>query len=470
MMRFPRTVRFRLTAWYCLVLALLLALFGALVYGSVRHRLIRHHDGPLREMAAAVVHILNEREDCHTLEPDQVKTLDQLGHVVLIHETKGEHRVFYQSPEMTDNPLAPAVGSLGWDAVPAPKFVTINHQGLPWRVLSVPYTSKAGRQGVVRLMEDLGDTEQTLASLGLSLLLLMPIGVALSAMAGYWLSRKALAPIDEIAHMAREIEATKLNRRLPGPGVDDEIGRLVDTLNHMIARLEESFEAMGRFTADASHELRSPLATMRNTIDVLLQQPRSVEEQRAGLESVGEDVDRLRKIVNDLLLLARADAGRIDLERTEVELDRLVISLAETYEARAEEGGVTLVVDAPVRCEVLGDERWLYQLVGNLLDNALKFTPRGGLVEASLTVTEASVRLDIRDSGPGIPVEDLERVFDRFYQVDPSRTGKLGSGLGLSICAWIAATHGGRIWASARSTGGACLAVELPLAHVGQNA
>ncbi|MDP2876728.1 MAG: heavy metal sensor histidine kinase [Holophaga sp.] len=465
MISFPRTLRFRLTVWYSFALTLVLAAFGLLVYQTMSHRLLQHHDEPLREMGTAVVHILNEHEDCHDLTPDQVRTLDQLGRLVLVHDVEGEHQVFYQSPEMKANALAPAVGALGWEALPTPRFVTIQQNGMPWRVLSLPYRSKAGRPGVVRLMQDLGDIAETLRSLRLALLLISPAGVLLSALGGYWLSGRALAPVDHVARMAHEIEATNLNQRLPHPGVDDEIGRLVDTLNRMIGRLEHSFDAMKQFTADASHELRSPLNTMRSTIDVLLDQPRTVEEHRKGLESLGEEVNRLHRIVEDLLLLARADAGRQAMAREPVELDALVSALAESMAVRAEERGVTLKADQISPAAVLGDEPWLIQLVGNLLDNALKFTPSGGTVEVRLECAESSVRLEVLDSGPGIPEGDLERIFERFYQSDPSRTRglKSGAGLGLAIAAWIAEAHEGQIQAFNRANGGAAFLVELPV-------
>lgn len=461
---FPRTLRFKLTVWYSFVLTLILGTFGFLVYQTTRHRMLQHHDEPLREMATAVVHILNEQDDCHDLTPEQVRTLDQLGRLVLVHEVEGEHKVFYQSPEMAANPLAPAVGALGWQAVATPRFVTIEQKGMPWRVLTLPYHSKSGRPGIVRLMENLGDIEETLKNLRLALLVMAPAGLLLSGFGGYWISGRALAPVDHITRMAQEIEATSLDRRLPHPGVDDEIGRLVETLNGMISRLEQSFGAMKQFTADASHELRSPLTTLRSTIDVLLDQPRSVEQHQAGLESLGEEVDRLRKIVEDLLLLARADAGRQEMTHEPVALDSLIGALVESMETRAEERGITLMAEKIAPATVLGDEPWLIQLVGNLLDNALKFTPPGGIVEVRLGHEGSMVRLEVLDSGPGIPDGDLQRIFERFYQSDPSRTRgrKAGAGLGLSIATWIAEAHGGRIQAFNQPDSGAEFVVELP--------
>ena len=463
-MRLPRTLRWRLTAWYCAALTVVLLAFGLLVYSLVRHRMLRHHDQPLREMAAAVLHILNEQEDCHTLTAEQTATLNQLGRLILVHEVEGGHQVFYQSPEMKSNALAPAVGALGWEQVRQPSLLTIEQNGLPWRVLSVPYRSRTGRLGSIRLMENLGDIEETLRSLRLALFLMAPAGILVSALGGFWLSAKALAPVDRITRMAREIEASNLDQRLPDPGSEDEIGRLVVTLNHMIARLEAAFEARNRFTADASHELRTPLATMRNTIDVVLDRPRSAQDQHAALVSIGEEVDRLQGIVEALLLLARADAGRLTLRREPLDLGLLASSLAETYGPRLRQGRISLRVLAPGPVPVLADERWLCQVVANLLDNAVKFTPAGGAIELQVLATAAGARLSVEDSGPGIPAPSLERIFDRFYQAEPSRTGtaQRGAGLGLAIAAWIVQAHGGRIAASNRPEGGACLAVELP--------
>ena len=465
MRSFPRSLRFRLTVWYCASLALVMVLFGALMYGIVRHRLMRHHDGMLRDKAAQVQLILRDQEDCHILSPAQIETMDHLGQILLLHDFNGQHEIYYRSPEMRANPLAPSVGALGWQDDPAPAFMTFQYRGATWRSLSQPYQAKSGRRGVIRLMEDLGEVEETLRHLRFAMLLLIPAGILCSALGGFWLSGRALGPVDRIARMAQEIEANKLNQRLPHPGVEDEIGRLVSTLNHMIERLEGSFLAMKRFTADASHELRNPLATMQNTLEVILERPRSVAEQRSALESLAEDVARLRKIVADLLLLARADNGRLCLERERVGLDVLVQVLAETYQSRAEEHGVTLAVDAPGRVDVEGDERWLYQLVGNLIDNALKFTPPGGTVTVAVHPQAGAVRLSVRDTGPGVPEESLERIFERFYQVDPSRAREqqAGSGLGLAIAAWIAQAHGGRIHAANRPEGGASFTVDLPL-------
>lgn len=461
-MHVPRTIRFRLTLWYCSVLAVLTLTAGALIYGVVHHRLMRHYDEPMRGMAIAVEHILNEEWDCHTLTPAQTRTLDKLGKLILFHDAGAEHGLFYQSPEAQSRAAVPDMRMLEWKELTAPRYETIRNQGMSWRILSWPYQARSGRRGVIRLMQDLEDIQETLQRLRLILFLLIPAGIGCSALAGYWLSGKALAPVDRIARMAREIEAHRLDRRLPHSGADDEIGRLVETLNYMMGRLETSFGAMKRFTADAAHELRNPLATMRNTIDVVLEQPRTAAEQRLALESLGEDVDRLRKIVEDLLLLARADSGRLVMEREVIRMDQVARAMIEIHEPQAQERGISLSLHALEPAEVLGDERWLYRLLANLLDNALKFTPPQGSVTVELLRRGALVQLSVSDTGPGIPEADLPQIFERFYQADPARAQKQGTGLGLAIAAWVAESHGGRLTASNQAEGGTRFTLELP--------
>lgn len=463
-MRFSKTLRYQLTAWHCFALAVVLFVFGVLLYGLVRHHLLHHHDEPLRAGAGTILKILAEQEDCHDLNAHQVERLGKIGKLALIHEDLGERAVFFRSPELVGSPVEPKLTNLPLKGGAAPRFETLQMEGMPWRVLSLPYQSRAGRHGVIRVLENMGDIQETLEALRLGLLLLAPAGILISALGGYWLSGKALAPVGRITAMAQDIEANNLDQRLPHPGVDSEIGRLVDTLNRMFGRLDASFDAMKRFTADASHELRSPLATMQNTIDITLEQPRTVEEHRATLMNIGVDVTRLSAIVEDLLLLARADAGRLAMRMEPVRLDGIMEAQVEAHQAEAQARGINLRISMSETTPVLGDERWLYQLLGNLIGNALKFTPGGGLVSLSLNRVEDKVRLAIEDSGPGIPEADLEKVFERFFRSDParSRSHAPGSGLGLAITAWIAEAHGASIQASNRPGGGAAFTVHFP--------
>jgi heavy metal sensor kinase len=469
----PSTLRWKLTLWYSGSLALGLVLLGGLIYGLVRYQLLRHHDPALEKAAAEVEGVLSQQPDCEHLTAAQRAQLDRIGRLILFHEAGGEGRVFYRSPAAFDV------------ATPSPQLAShlaattaISRRGEfdtlaespPLRVYSRPYRSLAGRRGVIRVGERLGDVTAPLTSLSLALLLLAPVAVAASGAVGYCLARSALAPVDAVTRLAREIEATSLGRRLPPTGIEDEIGRLVETFNQMIARLEGSFEGMKRFTADASHELRAPLARLRGAVDVALSRPRPADEYRQALGAVGDDVDRLRSITEDLLLLARADAGRIDLERGPVRLDVVAAEAVEYLRPAAAKLGVALRVENDGPLVVVGDERWLRQLVADLLENALEYAQpgRGEARPAAVTVrvhgADRTATLAVEDTGPGLPAGAPERIFERFYRGDaaPGRPAEEGAGLGLAIAAWIAQAHGGTIRAENLAAGGSRFEVVLP--------
>ncbi len=464
MATFPKTLRFRLTAWYTLALAAFLIGFTLLAYVVVHQRLLSHHDGSLKEIAGQTLQILSEQADCEHLTPEQQAHLSQVGRLLLIHEDQGKRSAFFLSPEMEANPLAPRLAQAPPRMKGAPWFETREEGGSPWRVFSLPYRTKMGRQGVIRVVEDLGEIQPILGGLRDTLLLLLPVGILFSIVGGYWLAGRALAPVERVTAMAREIEAKNLNLRLPHPGADCEIGRLVDTLNHMMDRLEGSFEAMKRFTSDASHELKSPLANLRSLVDISQRGSRSAEELQEDLASVEEEVLRLSRIVDDLLLMARADTDRLPLRMEVLRLDELAEHQCEAFATRAEEADVSLEVNAPLPATIVGDEHWIHHLMSNLLDNALKFTPPGGHVRLAVQPMGAGVELTVEDTGPGIPESDLERIFERFYRCDSARShaSAPGSGLGLAIAAWIAQVHRATLHASNRPEGGARFRVLFP--------
>lgn len=464
------TLRLRLALWHALALSVILAVFAALIYGVVRDQLIRHHDASLTDTARAVERTLSLEADCETLTDFQRAELERLGPLVLVHEVGGERRVFFRSAD--NRGLSQMIESKpDVTGVREGRFETMGMPSQPVRVYSEPYRSRSGRSGLIQVAQGLGDVPLPLASLRLALLLMSPVAVGLAALGGYALAKRGLAPVAEVTRLAQEIEAGSLNRRLPLPRSKDEIGNLVTTLNQMIARLEAAFEAMRRFTADASHELRGPLTTMRGAIDVVLAQPREAADYRETLLSVGQDVDRLRSITADLLVLARADAGRIPIESAPVRLDTVASEIAESIGAALASGSVQVAVEAATPVLVSGDERWLRQLVFNLVHNAVKFSGPSAqgqpqaLVRVNVIAEAGRGLLSISDNGPGIPADKISHVFERFYRADPARRlgEQEGSGLGLSIAAWIASVHQGEIRVENRDEGGCRFIVSLPL-------
>ena len=245
---------------------------------------------------------------------------------------------------------------------------------------------------------------------------------------------------------ADQITASRLDRRLEIPNPDDELGRLGATLNSMIGRLERSFEEIRRFTADAAHELRTPLTVMRNVAEVALRSPRQPEQYCRVLGDMLEEVERLTRLAEQLLFLCREDAGLIPLSATMMRLDDLVRDAVEHMGVVAEAKGLTLQCDHPEACPIRGDADHLRRLHFNLLDNAIKFTPAGGMVSVTLERSDGEARVIVEDAGVGIPPEHLPHVFERFYRVDPARNGEVeGTGLGLAIAQSIAEAHGGSI-------------------------
>lgn len=472
-MGFKRSLRFQLAAWYSVALAAGLLLIGLLLFAMARYNMLRHYDGPLKSRGEKVLRILNGQESGHDLSPKQMEAINQVGRLVLVEGSGANRQVIYHWPEISTADLELQLNRMNLEPPSPPTFETLYRRGVRWRIFSLPYLLKNGRKGAILIIEDLGDVQATIRQLLIDYVSLAALGLIVSFYGSYWLSGRALRPIFRIIDAAKEIEASNLDQRLPEPGLDCEVGSLVDTLNRMFGRLEASFESMKRFTADASHELRSPLATVRNTIDVTLEQPRTPEQYQAAMRSNGEEVDRIRTIVEDLLLFARADAGKLALRIGPIQLDSIVEAQVEAHQFQAEGRNLNLQIHHLVPEEITGDERWLHQVVGNLLDNAIKFTPVGGAISVDMQhlVQESAVRITVSDTGPGIPEADLQRVFERFFRADPSRSraNVPGLGLGLAIAAWVVKEHGGSLRASNRPEGGTTFTLDLPIGWAGSN-
>ncbi|HUY90117.1 MAG TPA: heavy metal sensor histidine kinase [Pirellulales bacterium] len=301
---------------------------------------------------------------------------------------------------------------------------------------------------------DLAQFDRRVAAGGAAFFLLAVAG-------GLLLSRQALRPVAASIATAQRLNPQELSARLPRSGADDELDRLAATINDLLDRLAADHAQIIRFTADASHELRSPLGAMRAAVEVALQQSRSADEYREVLASLGEQCERLTALVNKLLLLARADAGQAEVRFVAVDLAALVEEVAELYQPLAEDRGVQLVWRTQSGIEIEGDPGWLRQLAINLIDNAIKFAAPGGCVTLRLETAGDHVRFAVSDTGIGIAPDRLPHVFERFYQVDAARSAG-GHGLGLSICRWIAQIHGGTIDAESRLGEGTTFTVRLP--------
>jgi heavy metal sensor kinase len=330
------------------------------------------------------------------------------------------------------------------------------------RLLSVPIEIDSQVIAYLQVGRDLEPLQETLARLRTLLFISEPILALLAALAGYWLAGRTLAPIESIRAQAASISARDLSRRLRLTLPDDEVGRLARTFNDMLARLDESFRRQRRFTADASHELRTPLAVIRGEVDVTLEQPRTPAEYEESLRSIGAEAERMSRLANELLLLARGDADELPLEQEEVDLADLLTILAEQIQGEARAANVTLATELPASLLVWGDRDRLLQLFINLLENAFTYAP-DSRVTIQGRMDGDSVIMAVTDTGPGIPSAHLPHLFERFYRADKARSrANGGSGLGLAIAQEIVHAHGGTLDANSQVGQGTTFTVRLP--------
>jgi heavy metal sensor kinase len=308
------------------------------------------------------------------------------------------------------------------------------------------------------------ELNELLESFFLIFLVLIPIALAVSIFGGFALAHKSLQPVVEITTRARRITAENLDQTIPIRKVDDEIGRLTSTFNEMIRRLHDSFNQTRQFSADASHELRTPLTIMRGEIELALRSTKTPEEYRRVLQSSLEEIMRMSAIIDSLLLLAKADQGNYQAEFSEVNLRELVEELYEDSEALAERKKIRVTLRRAGQITIVGDKVRLRQLFLNLVDNAIKYTPEGGSVTLSVEQQNGSAVFQVEDTGIGIPADEQDKIFDRFYRVDKARSREAGgSGLGLSIAKWIVDLHRGTIAVSSQMNKGSVFTVRLPL-------
>ena len=322
-----------------------------------------------------------------------------------------------------------------------------------------------GQQYRVLVATPMDATEATLQRVRVLLLWSIPAVLLLASLGGYWISRRALSPVDEITHAARSIGIQSLSQRLTVPATGDELQRLSETWNEMLARLEAAVKRLSQFTADASHELRTPIALIRTTAELALRRVRSPETYREALRQVVVESERTTRLVEDLLLLARADAGLPSLPLERMELTPLVRDVCQQGQVLAESRQLQISAvapDEPVYVEA--NDPALRRMLLLLLDNAVKYTPAGGRITLSVDRDPAGASVAVRDTGIGIPETALPHVFERFYRVDESRNRDAGgTGLGLSIAKWIAERHHASLEAESVVGEGSVFRIRFPI-------
>lgn len=435
------SIRTRLTAWYTCTLLVSLLAFGAILYLSVRTAILVSVDGDLQSRLAGVKVFMNQ--EVPRFPGNKARLSHEFGEDVLMQPGGEMLQVsdssggwIYQSESMRGLGLPAPSSALH------PHLTTQVLRGIPLRILTATVT--VGSQTYyVQVVRNLGHLSEASDAIFHIALWLLPLLLAASAAGGYWLSTRALAPVDRIIESSQLISFTNLRGRLVIPRTGDELQRLSETLNEMIQRLEDAFLSVVQFTADASHELRTPVAFIRTRAEVALVQHRDPESYRVALTAIQEEAERMTEVIEQLLTLARADAGPTALKLAPIDVREPVSHALSRILPIADRKGIGLLAELPEKVAiVLGDTASLRRLFLILIDNAVKFTPSGGAVKVRVSDDDGRVSVAVQDNGIGIAWNDLTKIFDRFYQADKARSQDVGgSGLGLSIGRWIADAH-----------------------------
>ncbi len=461
----PLSIRARLTIWYAGALLAILAVVSALSYSVLRWSLLQQVDASL----ATVAQIVRETDERGAGGSEVERAIRELlgpgfsDQFFQFLDPEGRSRFRSGPPPAAALPLSPeardnaARGQRTFETLEDPRSG-------PVRLLTVPVLRSGRSVEIIQVSAPLARTREALARYLRTLLALVPVAVGLGAAGGAVLAGRALRPVREMSNAARQITAEDLGRRLARRGADDEIDHLADTLNTMLAGLEAAFAQAKRFSADAAHELRTPLTALKGEMEVALRATRSPEEYRRVLHSGLEEVEHLIRLVEDLLLFSRS-AAALGPPPERVDLEQLVLEALEAGARRAQGTGVTVRADAFEPAAVLGDAAALRRVLGNLVDNAIKYTPAGGKVELSLLAGEGKARIVVRDTGIGIDPADAARIFDPFVRLNAARSRDAGgAGLGLALVRAIVDAHGGAIAVDSAPGAGSRFTIRLPLA------
>jgi heavy metal sensor kinase len=454
-----KSIKFRLTIWYLLAIALLLAVFGAVAYFMLSKNLYRNLDEALRARVA-------ELQSSITVKDHQISFEQKFNDLILIYDADG---ALWQKlgPNVRFSNIEGMVqqalfGQSSFSTAPTT-------EGQEVRLYAAPFNLDS-RTRIAIIVGRLTREIQDMLSIFRVILIYSALAVVLLAgVGGMFLANRTLKPVNYITDIARGIGEGDLSRRIDVQS-DDEMGKLATTLNGMIARLEEAFRKQRQFAADASHELRTPLAIIQAESSLALGKKRTPTEYQRSLELVSQEVAYMSEILGKLLLLARSDAGSEPFNLEEVNVRDLFTEISSDVEALAQEKGVAFNLGPMENLTVKGDRFKLRQLFLNILDNAIRYTPRGGSVTSSLVRKNGSAFVSISDTGMGIPTEHLPFIFDRFYRVDKARSRTDGGmGLGLAIASSITQLHGGQIEVESQVGKGSTFHIILPLfdSHMG---
>lgn len=483
-----RSLRLKLTLWYVLILGILLISFSSFLYFTLSRSLYRDVDQKLRSLAELIA-----SEPASPLFKFGFGNIDQtleaslnlkpIGKFIQVLDESG--RIGRKSENLKSIQLPISLYALRNASKGLVTYET-NHSfgNAPLRIITYPVKQQDQVTKIIQVASSLEDVEDALKTLLILLLITVPSVLVIASLGGQFLANKALKPVDRITQTARMITSQNLNQRIQTLKVKDEISRLIDTFNEMISRLDRSFSQIKQFTTDASHELKTPLTILKGEVEVALRKKRLPHEYEEILKSNLEEINRMSKIVEDLLLLSKADIGEIRLKKEDIPFVRFLSELIEQMKILAQPKKIQIELSNhqskdQEEIHIFGDPLRMRELFINLIENGIKYTEEGGRILITLTKEqdgrsgsavgsdkrmEGFAKIVVADTGIGIAKENQEKIFNRFFRVDKARSREQGgSGLGLSICKWIVEAHQGEITVESEPGKGSSFIVRLPL-------
>lgn len=460
-------IRWRLTLLYGGILSLILVVFGSGVYYYFENSLQASIDAKIKSMGEVISSSLTDVRD-----PSLFGNFERYLENVLGRKPKGKFiqiidsagRIGARMNDIEAQSLSSSFSTLEQAYSGQTVYETIERVKPRLRMVTIPIMDDTRKvTSIVQVGTSLEDFDETMKRLLIIMIIAIPTSIASTIAIGYAAATKALKPVDKMRKTAFKITSRNLGERIDLGRRKDELGKLAQTFNEMIDRLQDAFQRINQFSSDVSHELKTPLTIIKGETEVALRKERTVEEYKSILVSHLEEADQMTRIIEDLLLLSKADKDEIRMSIETIDVRDLIMNVYTDMRLFAHQKDVRLVAETLTDTKLRGDELKLLRMLRNIVDNGIKYTQAGGTVEISSELNDGMVTILVRDTGVGIDREDLKYVFDRFYRADRSRKRESGSGLGLSISKWIAEAHSGTIDVESQISSGSLFSIRLPL-------
>jgi len=448
MKKFNLPIKWRLTIWYGFVLSLILITFASGIFIYFKNSLQESIDAKIRSIGEVLSSSMTDAHNTSVFGNferylENVLGKKPKGKFIQIMDSSG--RIGAKMSDIEGEALPTSFSALERAMQGEIVYETIERTKPRLRMITIPIMENKKVTSVVQVGTSLEDFDETIKKLLLIMIISIPSSICVTIVVGYFMAKKALKPVDQIRRAAIKISSSNLDERIDIGGRKDELGRLAETFNAMIGRLKDAFQRINQFSIDVSHELKTPLTILKGETEVALRKEREKHDYQILLMSNLEEIDRMSCIIDDLLLLSKADMKEIKLNVEEVALRDLIMDVCMDMKVVADKKNVELEASELEDIRLKGDELKLRRMLLNIVENGIKYSQVGGKVSVSSCQNNGYVKIDVKDNGIGISEEDIKYIFDRFYRADRSRKRESGSGLGLSISRWIAEAHQGSI-------------------------